>query len=167
MSVSLVSAPAQEPDAQELDTQDGDSQETLELLEGRALQVSITARIIEDGEETVWNMDLTRVTISGRAVTVRLEGSNVVVVANFTPYREDDNSVLLVAQGQTWVTGADDDERVTYRTALKSLPMRLGEPVVFLPLGDRPIDVNIDTEDYGVFNIELEVNVEPYTAKNN
>lgn len=154
VGMSALSAPAQE----------SATNRTLELLEGRALQVSITARIIEDGEETVWNMDLTRVTISGRAVTVRLEGSNVVVVANFTPYREDDNSILLVAQGQTWLTGSEENDPVRYRTAFKSLPMRLGEPVVFLPLGDRPIDMNIDTEEYGVFNIELEVNVEPYTA---
>ena len=153
LGLSVISLPAQESDANG----------ALELLEGRALQVSISARIVEDGEETVWHMNLTRVTISGRAVTVRLEGSNIVIVANFTPYRESDDSILLVAQGQTWVTNANN-ESVKYRTAFKSLPMRLGEPVVFLPLGDKPIDVNIDTDQYGVFNIELEVNVEPYTA---
>jgi hypothetical protein len=137
--------------------------EAFEMLEKKALAVHITARVVEDGEQAVWNMELTRFTISGRSVTIRLEGSNVVVVATFTPYRETGDSLLLVAQGQTWIT-TSEGERVKYRTAFESLPMRLGEPAVFLPLGDKPLDVNLDTERYGVFNIELEINIEPYAA---
>ncbi len=143
-------------------SQEGD--EELQLIDDKALSVHITARITEDGKETVWDMELTRVTISGRTVTVRLEGSNIIVVANFTPYQEDDDSVLLIAQGQTWISDGDQEENVQYRTSFESLPIDLGEPAIFLPLGATPLDVTLDTDPSGSFNIELEVTVEPYTG---
>lgn len=140
-----------------------EQEEALDLLNNRALSIHITARITQNDQETVWDMELTRVTISGRTVTVRLDGSNIVVVANFTPYREDDDSVLLVAQGQTWISDGDPETDVQYRTSFKSLPVNLGEPAVFLPLGSSPLGVTLDTDAAGSFNIELEVTVEPYT----
>lgn len=140
-----------------------DLEDALQLLLNQALSVEISARIVENGQETVWTMELSRVTISGRAVTVRLDGSNVVVVVQFTPYIAEDSSVLLVAQGQTWVTTSESQDAV-YRTAFRSIPINLGEPVVFLPLGNHPIDVNVDTDTDGAFNIELEVRVEPYVG---
>ena len=139
-----------------------EQEETLDLLNDKALSIHITARITQNDEETVWDMELTRVTISGRTVTVRLDGSNIVVVANFTPYQGDDDSVLLVAQGQTWISDDDPETEVQYRTSFKSLPISLGEPAVFLPLGSTPLDVTLDSDATGRFNIELEVTVEPY-----
>jgi hypothetical protein len=136
--------------------------ETLDLLNDKALSIHITARITHNDEETVWDMELTRVTISGRTVTVRLDGSNIVVIASFTPYREDEDSVLLVAQGQTWISDDDPETDVQYRTSFKSLPISLGEPAVFLPLGSTPLDVTLDSDATGSFNIELEVTVERY-----
>jgi len=138
--------------------------EALELLQDKALSVYITARITQDGEETVWDMNLSRVTISGRAVTVRLDGSNVVVVARFTPYKERDNSILLVAQGETWVTASGEDN-TRYRTSFKSLPVELGESVVFFPLGTNEVNMDFDSPEYGSFNIELEVRIVPYPGE--
>ncbi|MFP4425211.1 MAG: hypothetical protein ACLFPP_02045 [Spirochaetaceae bacterium] len=135
-------------------------EEELEHLFDKALRLDISARITSlHGEEVVWNMDLTRVTLAGRAVQVRLDGSNVTVVAEFTPYVQDDGSLILVAEGRTWLSG-EDDEAVRYRTSFKSLPIRLGEPVLFFPLGNRPVTVRGDEPEQ--FNIELEINVESY-----
>lgn len=135
-------------------------QEELEHLFDKALRLDISARITSmGGDEVVWNMDLTRVTLAGRAVQVRLDGSNVTVVAEFTPYVQDDGSLILVAEGRTWLSG-DDDDAVRYRTSFKSLPIRLGEPVLFFPLGNRPVTVRSDEPEQ--FNIELEINVESY-----
>ena len=139
-----------------------DEDETFDLLTDKALSIHITARITQNDEETVWDMELTRVTISGRTVTIRLEGSNIVVVANFTPYREEGDSVLLVAQGQTWISIDDSETDVQYRTSFTSLPVTLGEPALFFPLGSRPIGVTLDTDATESFNIELEVTVEQY-----
>jgi hypothetical protein len=140
--------------------------DALELLQDKALSVHITARITQDGEQTVWDMNLSRVTISGRAVTVRLDGSNVVVVARFTPYKEADDSILLVAQGETWVTASGDDN-TRYRTSFKSLPVELGESVVFFPLGTNEVNMDVDSPEYGSFNIELEVRIVPYPGRSN
>lgn len=143
------------------DVDNSDLDNALELLQDEALSVHITARITQDGNETVWDMDLSRVTISGRAVTVRLDGSNVVVVARFTPYQEAEDSILLVAQGETWVT-AEGQDNTRYRTSFKSLPVRLGESVVFFPLGTNEVNMDVDAEQYGSFNIELEVQIVRY-----
>lgn len=134
-----------------------DVEQALALLMDKALAVHITARVTENGKQTIWNMDLSEVTISGRAVTVKLNGSNLVVVANFTPYRETPNSLLLVAQGQTWIT-SQVDKQVKYATSFRSMPIDMGEKVLFYPLG-----VNLQTEKYGNINIELEIRVVPYS----
>jgi len=133
-----------------------DLEQALALLKDKALAVHITARVTENGKQTIWNMDLSEVTIFGRAVTVKLNGSNIVVVATFTPYRERSNSVLLVAQGQTWIT-SPVDKQVKYATSFRSLPIDMGEKVLFYPLG-----LNVQTEKYGNINIELEIRVVPY-----
>lgn len=137
------------------------------LLQG-AFQININARIVDSQQNsTVWNMELTRVTVSGRAVTVRLEGSNITVVAEFTPVRGKDNELVLVAQGQTWVRTGNRPHDVQYRTTFTTLPISLGQPIVFLPLGAEQStisqgEVPIDTDRFGRLNIELEVNVVPY-----
>lgn len=133
-----------------------DLQEALSILMDKALAVHITARVMENGKQTIWNMDISQVTISGKAVTVNLNGNNIVVTAQFTPYKESGNQVLLVAQGQTWIT-SPVDKKVKYATSFKSLPIDLGEPVLFYPLG-----VNLQTEKYGNVYIELEIRVVPY-----
>ncbi|MFP3958619.1 MAG: hypothetical protein ACLFM6_00620 [Spirochaetaceae bacterium] len=170
VAVLLLVAP--QAGAQDLvDGENGDTlDEALRELADRALDVHITARITEaGGEESVWDMEVTRVTISGRAVTVRLDGSNVTVVATFTPYTQSDDSILLVAQGQTWVSRGDDEREVSYQTALESMPIELGEPVVFLPLGGNALTMDVEDPDWtseetSSFNIELEVTVAPYTG---
>ncbi len=140
-----------------------DIEQALRALAEEALSVNIVARITESGEETVWNMEVSRVTISGRAVTLRLDGSNVVALVQFTPYQDGNDGLLLVAQGQTWVSSGGGDD-VKYRTSFKSMPISLGEPVVFFPLGARVEDIAVEDDEFGSFNIELEVQVVPYQA---
>lgn len=155
VGMSLPMLDAQEP---RLDTND-----SLEELLSGALTLHIRARIIDqDDNETVWTMDLTRVTISGRSVRVRLDGSNIAVVAEFTPYWEGNGQLMLVAQGRTWLTSDESDDSPDYRTSFTTLPIQLGEPIVFLPLGNS--NVPVDTERFGRLNIELEINVERYQS---
>lgn len=129
-------------------------EELLSMVAERALRIEIVARIVENGEVTVWNMELSRLTISGRGVLVLLEGSNVVVQAEFTPYRQErTGGIILVAQGQTWIQEEDGSKHLVYRTAFQSMPIELDEPILFFPLGAEP-----DPRDANV-NIELEVRV--------
>ena len=137
--------------------------DSLEELIDSALRLHINARIVdEDRSDAVWTMDVTRITVSGHAVNVRLDGTNITVIAEFTPYWESDDSLLLLVQGQTWIHDDTAPEDPEYRTSFTTLPVRLGEPIVFLPLGSSRLP--LDTERFGRLNIELEVNVERYQS---
>jgi hypothetical protein len=140
-----------------------DIDDIVQAILEQALTVRIIARVMEDGEETVQSYELTRVTISGRAVRLRLEGGNLTIVAEFTPYEGEDDSILLVAEGQIWLT-TPEQEVVRYRTSLKSLPLELGEAVLFYPLGRAPLDMDMEGPDDEHVNIELEVQIEPYSG---
>ncbi len=130
-----------------------------ELLSG-VLRMNIRARIVDPtSTEESWAMDVTRVTISGRSVRVRMEGANITVIADFTPYWEDNDELLLVAQGQTWIFDPSGNQEARHRTSFTTMPMRLGEPLIFLPLGS-----SMDEEQIGLLNIELEINVERYQS---
>ncbi|MFW5742655.1 MAG: hypothetical protein ACOCW3_03855 [Spirochaetota bacterium] len=135
----------------------------LKALLDQALTLTITARVVEDGEETIQSYELTRVTISGRAVRLRLEGGNITVVAEFTPYEEEDG-ILLVAEGRILLRTADDEE-VQYMTSLRSVPLAIGERAVFYPLGKSTFDMDLESDHSGAPNIELEVQIAPYKAE--
>jgi hypothetical protein len=132
----------------------------LQALLDQALTVTITARVVENGRETIQSYELTRVTISGRAVRLRLEGGNLTIIAEFTPYEEEDG-ILLVAEGQILLRTPNDEE-VQYMTSLRSVPLAVGERAVFYPLGKSTFDVGIGDEPNEPLNIELEVEVAPY-----
>ena len=138
----------------------------LQAILDQALTVSIVARVTENGRETVHSYELTQVTISGRAVRLRLDGGNLTIIAEFTPYEADDKSILLIAEGQIWLT-TPQQEVIQYRTSLKSIPLELGETVVFFPLGRSTLDMDLEdvngSED-DQLNIELEVQVDPYSS---
>jgi len=135
----------------------------LQALLDQALTVNITARVVENDQETVQSYQLTRVTISGRAVRLRLEGGNLTVIAEFTPY-EDDDGILLVAEGQILLRTPDDEE-VKYVTSMRSVPLAVGEKVVFYPLGRTTFDMDLESGQSGPLNIELEVDIVPYQAE--
>ncbi|MFP4375984.1 MAG: hypothetical protein ACLFP4_02970 [Spirochaetales bacterium] len=138
-------------------------EDVLQALLDQALTVQITARVTENGEETVQSYDLTRVTISGRAVRLRLEGGNLTIIAEFTPF-EDEEGILLVAEGRIFLR-TEESEEVQYRTSLRSIPLSLGESVVFYPLGKSTFDMDLETEQSDDLNVELEVEVRPYEGE--
>ena len=135
-----------------------DFDKALDAIENQALVLDIVARVTERGREAVWNMELTEVTVSGRSVHVELEGGDLVLHVEFTPYERDD-SIVLVAQGQAWL-GAEGSEEITYRSSYDSMPVSPGESVVFFPLGA----LSDSTVDDSLLNVELEISIEPYTA---
>ncbi len=131
----------------------------LDFLRADALQVNIVARVIEPNHQTVWHMESTKVTISGRAVQVRLEGDNVLVLAHLIPYLNNDNTILLVALGQIWTPTADN-KGFKYYSTMKSLPITPGEKVIFFPFG-MAVDQKAN-----VYNLELQIQVTPYSVAN-
>lgn len=127
----------------------------LSLIDKNAYSVHVTARVIHQKDVSLWDMEVTKMTISGRTVTVRLSGDNLLVTAELTPYKQTDDSILLVAQGQVWLT-TPGEEAVKYSSAIQSLPIEAGDKVYFYPLGVSKKDKAPP------FSIELEIQVTPY-----
>ncbi len=137
------------------------SQALLDELASKALRISVVARVKQDEDKALWNDQIRWVTIPGRAKTVRIEGANILVVASLTPYEHKRGSVLMVIQGQIWIT-TSPDEPGKYLSTLKSVPVSLGEKLIFYPLGK-----STELNDSGIFTLELEIEIQPFEASVN
>ncbi len=126
-----------------------------------ALMIKIEARLLPDGKKAVWNQKSEELTIPGRSVAVKLIGENLTIYAIFTPYKMENGNLLLVAQGQVWLT-EEPQKEIKYLTTFKSIPISLGEKIVFFPLG-FPKGNRLASKKY--FNIELEIQIVPYKGK--
>jgi hypothetical protein len=137
-----------------------DPQQALRQLLSNALRVTISARVVppdSQADAPIWNEESTKLTLPGRSIKVRLEGDNVRIYLICTPYFQDDGELLLLAQGQVWLSQPTDNE-VTYSSTFYSIPVSFGEKVLFFPLGVS--DALEQNKDF--FNIELEVKIVPY-----
>jgi hypothetical protein len=102
----------------------------------RELVLDINARIVEENQTVIWNESHKKSTIPGRPVGIKLVGTNVVVVAQFTPYlRYRGLQKLLVAQGQIWME--IPGQGIRYQTSVQTIPMEFNEPIYFFPLGPQ------------------------------
>jgi hypothetical protein len=143
--------------AQELDFEELFNDPKLESLIDQALQLNITAKVLPPGEAVAWNSASRKVTLPGRSVAVRLVGQNIRIDVVFTPYQKENGAVLLVAQGQVWLSEAPE-KKTRYLTTIQSIPVSWGEKVLFFPLGlssELPADQK-------TFAIQLEVEILPY-----
>ncbi len=127
----------------------------LDYLQKEAVSVDITARITGEKGRNVWDTESRRLTVSGRSVTVSLDGDNIRVVAHIIPFLNEDNSILLVAKGEVWIH-SDSQEDTKYYSTMKSLPVKAGESIMFFPVG---VAVDVDKN---VYTIEMEIRVSPY-----
>jgi hypothetical protein len=126
----------------------------LQSLIDRALQLNITAKVLPPDESPAWNSMSQKVTLPGRSVAVRVVGENLRIDAVFTPYEEEDGTLVLVAQGQVWYSDAAETR---YMTSFQSVPVGLGEKVLFFPLGlSEPLSKKT------TFTIQIEVEIYPY-----
>ena len=134
--------------------QEDTSEATLEALMDEALRINIVARILSAGERSDFNVENTRLTIPGRPVVVQFVGRNISINAILTPYLKEDGRIILVAQGQVWFSEPQAEKPVRYLSSLRSLPISLGEKILFFPLG---IPQDITRTD--IFNIALEIEI--------
>jgi hypothetical protein len=97
----------------------------------QVIVVDIESRILEN-KRVIWTQPNRAISVPGVPVGIQLTGSNVIVTAQFTPYIRRDGNVL-VAQGQIGI--ADEVTGITYYTSIQTIPMELGEPIYYYPLG--------------------------------
>ena len=140
------------PLAFNLSAQDG-LEDALGYLSGNELVVSLATRIVESENQTVWHMENTKLTLSGQSVNLKMSGENLVIFAQITPYIQTDQTLLLIAKGEVFVSSAEEGTK--YYSTLKSLPVSMGEKVLFFPLG-MAVDANRN-----LYYIELEIQVLP------
>lgn len=141
------------------DSAEASAEETLEYLKNEILSMHIDARILDSSGELLWNVESTKVTLSGKSVNVKLEGENLVIFAQLIPYYQEEGNVYLQARGQVFISEKSAGE-IEYYSAMESLPVEIGERVIFFPLG-RAID-----EKENIYNIELAIQIVPYTEGN-
>ena len=126
--------------------------DALKYLEDKALSIKIITRIVDEEGNTIWDTEMSRITISGKSVKVKLSGVNLLVITDITPYIMNDSTILLVSQGEIWI-GASESEEMKHYSTIKSMPVNSGESVLFFPLGV------IQASDTKIYNIELEIQV--------
>ncbi|MDR2900969.1 MAG: hypothetical protein LBV20_05575 [Treponema sp.] len=126
--------------------------EVLPGLEDTAVVLYFTARVIESNQEVIWNTSDYKVTISGKPVSLKITGKNIVVVARFTPYINADGNKYLAAQGQVWTD--IPHEGVHYYTSIQTIPLEFGEQIFFFPLGSQKSENDI--------RIEIQLELKPY-----
>ena len=98
------------------------------------LEIKVGLSLTQTEPFTNWNTKQSELTIPGRAVNVEVNGSNLRIRAVFTPYLGEDGELELVAQGQVWLD--DGPEAPTrYVATYRSVPLSLGEKLLFFPLG--------------------------------
>lgn len=119
------------------------------LKDALLFSVDVTVNM-PDGNKELWNKNVQKITIPGRAVAVSLEGEDSRLKVNFTLYPAEDGKLFLVAQSETWVDGE-------YSSGLSSLPVAFRDEVYYYPLG-RAGD---GTEDNPV-EVRMAINVIPY-----
>jgi len=134
--------------------QEGQSRETLKALMDEALRINIVVRILPSDDASNFNVEKSRLTIPGRPVALQFIGDNVIINAILTPYLKQDGKLILVAQGQVWFSEPKADKPVRYLSSFKSLPISLGEKILFFPLG-----VPQDLTQGNVFSIALEIEI--------
>ena len=78
-------------------------QEALRYLQDKALEVQIHARLIGKDRENIWNTKSRKITVSGKSVSITLEGENLTVSAHLIPFLNEGGSIFLVAKGEVWV----------------------------------------------------------------
>jgi hypothetical protein len=107
-------------------------EEINQILADKLLFITTKTQITDVGSGEQWEAKAARSTIAGKEVILRLEGQNLIVFAQFTPYPLEDGGYLMVAQAQVWI---GDAEGVSYNSAFQTLPLNIGETVMFFPLG--------------------------------
>ncbi len=79
-----------------------DINDALQYLENNALNIEIITRVVDDEGSVIWSTEMSRITISGKSVKVKLSGVNILVITDITPYIMEDRTILLVSQGEVY-----------------------------------------------------------------
>ena len=87
---------------------------------------------------------VTKQTMFGKAITLKINTNDGKLIINFTPYITADNTFNLVAECQIWtVTDNDGTKTWQYFTYFSSIPLEFGDKAMFYPLGRSDDDSRV------------------------
>jgi len=133
------------------------TEEALKGLIDKALAINVSSRLLQSNENEAWKVDTSRLTIPGRAIQINLEGDNVRVSIEFTPYKGNDTDLVLLAKAEIWISH-NGKEQVEYQSSFHTILMNYKEGILFFPLGRK----NEDIHDTGENELVITVEIEPY-----
>jgi hypothetical protein len=124
---------------------------TMPGMRNRTLVLNVDARVLDDKQAVIWNETNRRLTIPGNPVGIKMVGTNLVVIMQFTPFFRRSGQKMLVAQGQIWID--IPNEGINYYTSIQTIPIEFNEPVYFFPLGsskqtDALIEIMLTVNQY-------------------
>ncbi|MDR1178001.1 MAG: hypothetical protein LBK64_04165 [Spirochaetaceae bacterium] len=119
----------------QLYAQDQRLEEFFPGLTRRTIVFTISPGIEEQNQEVVWNEAISKITLPGRPVSIKIVGRNIVVEVLFTPYVGRRGEKLLTAQSQVWIEVPG--EGVRYQTTMRTMPFDFSEKILFFPLGSE------------------------------
>jgi len=130
--------------------------ETSPVVSENAILVDLVGRLFSgDTEAVLWNTESSKLTVSGKAIRVKISGTDIIIVTNLTPYRKDVNTFILLAHAEVWLKDPTK-EAVSYYSTFKTLEVPAGETVLFFPLGVTK------EKDPSLFMIQIEIGIKPY-----
>ncbi|MBN1686310.1 MAG: hypothetical protein JW852_06620 [Spirochaetales bacterium] len=133
-----------------------DIEELLDFISDRVLSVHIELKLLDSNQEITWDAESRHVTVVGRSVNVRLVAEELIIDAYITPFGDAAENLVLVANGEIWLSDRQSGDGIRYESFIKSLPVKPEETVIFFPLG-----VAVDSE-ANIYTIQMEINVKPY-----
>lgn len=125
----------------------------LEYLGERKMLVSLSTRVVEGGKTNHWSLDNTHIAAFGETIRLKMKGENLIILTSITPYLMKLDTILLVARGEIFISSPG--RGIRYYNTVKSLPVRFGERIFFLPLGGSP------GSRHKFYNIEMEISISP------
>jgi hypothetical protein len=147
------------PDDEELSTF---QQETVSVekipnqpdIKARKYSINISMRICDKSDNILLSSKWSRVTLSGKPISINLRAKNLVIATTFIPYYIDDKSVMLFVQGKTILKPVNYADGRYYST-VDSLPLKIGEKALFFPLGVMQGNENMENISSCVLEIEV------------
>jgi hypothetical protein len=117
--------------------------------------INLCLRISDDANNSIVNSSWSRITVSGKPITINLKANNLQIAAVFIPYYIDEKSVVLLSQGKVMLKPVNNSEGKYYST-VDSLPLKIGEKALFFPLG------LLDEKMENISSCVLEIEVQHY-----
>jgi len=114
----------------------------------QSLIMEINTRVLSEAQNVRWTQAESRIAIPGNPVAIRMVGTNIIMVLQFTPIIRREGHIL-VAQSQIWIESPGGD--LNYYTSVQTIPMDINEPIHFFPLGteaDPSIEIILTVNTY-------------------